>query len=154
MKHKPLTEVIWQVRQNVQFAFFIQEANIIPHLLDCKPRLIKLFFHHFVRLTIKGGLQSRAAYIFFFSLSKCLDDAESFFGYVLLTKPSFRIIFLLFSIMCTSVTGGIMMNRGSYSSESSLSLPGLLIKPEACYKRKYLRAEAQVTCDEVRLAIE
>jgi len=39
-----------------------------------------------VRLTIKGGLH------FFFSLSKCLDDAQSFLGYVLLTKSSFRII--------------------------------------------------------------
>ena len=71
----------------------------------------KAFFHHFVRLTIKGSLQSRTAYIFFFSLSKCLDDAQSFLGYVLLTKPSLRIIFPLFSIMCTSITGGIMMNR-------------------------------------------
>jgi len=26
------------------------------HLFDCKPRLMKFFFHHFVRLTIKGGL--------------------------------------------------------------------------------------------------
>jgi len=64
-----------------------------------------------MRLTIKSGLQSRAAYLFFFSLSKCVDDAQSFLGYVLLTKPSFCIIFPLFSIMCASVTGGIMMNR-------------------------------------------
>ena len=30
----------------------------IPYLLDCKPRLIKFFFHHVC------GLHSRAAYIF------------------------------------------------------------------------------------------
>jgi len=64
---------------------------------------------------MKGGLQSRAAYIFFFNLSKRLDDTQFFLGYVLLTKPSFRIIFPLFSIMCTSVTGGIMMNRRQWS---------------------------------------
>jgi len=34
------------------------------------------------------------AYIFSFSLLKCLDDAQFFLGYVLLTKPSFCIIFL------------------------------------------------------------
>jgi len=51
-------------------------------------------------------------YIFFFSLSKCLDDAQSFLGYyVLLTKPSLRIIFPLSRIMCTYVTGWIMMHR-------------------------------------------
>jgi len=30
----------------------------VPYLLDCKPQLIKLFFHcrNFVQLTIEGGL--------------------------------------------------------------------------------------------------
>jgi len=81
----------------------------MPYLLNCKQPLI--IFFHFVRLTIRGTLKSRVAYIFFFRFSKCLDDTRSFLGYVLLTKPSFRIIFLLFSIMRTSVKGGIMMNR-------------------------------------------
>jgi len=40
---------------------------------------------------------------------KALDDAQSLFGYVLQTKLSFCILFL-FSITCTSITGGIMMN--------------------------------------------
>jgi len=31
---------------------------------------------------------------FFFSLSKCLDHAQSFLDYILLTKPSFHISFL------------------------------------------------------------
>ena len=35
-----------------------------------------------MRLTIKGGLQSRAAYILFFTLSKDIDDAQFFLGYV------------------------------------------------------------------------
>jgi len=46
---------------------------------------------------------------FFFSLSKGLDNSQSFLGYVLLTK-----LFLLFSITCTGaqfIIGGIMMNR-------------------------------------------
>jgi len=57
----------------------------------------KSFFSSFsAAYNIKGGLQSRAVYIFFFSLSKCLDDAQSFLSNVFLTKPSFRIIFPLF----------------------------------------------------------
>jgi len=50
-------------------------------------------------------------YIFyFFTLSKGIDDGLSFLGYVLSTKPSFCLT-VLFSITCTSVTGGITMNR-------------------------------------------
>ena len=37
----------------------------VPYLLDCKPRLIKLFFPSYLRLKFKGGLHSRAVYIFF-----------------------------------------------------------------------------------------
>jgi len=78
----------------------------LPYLLDCKPRSIKFVFFIFM---ISYDLQSRAAYIFFFCLSQCLDDAQSFLSYILLTKPSFRIILSLFSIMCTFVTRGISM---------------------------------------------
>ena len=42
-----------------------------------------------MRLTIKGGLQSRAAYILFFTLSKDIDDAQLFLGYVFLDQPLF-----------------------------------------------------------------
>jgi len=35
------------------------------------------------------SLTSKASYIFFFTLSKGLDDAQSFIGYVLLTKLPF-----------------------------------------------------------------
>jgi len=35
------------------------------------------------------SLTSKASYIFFFTLSKGLDDAQSFLGYVLLTKLPF-----------------------------------------------------------------
>ena len=38
----------------------------LPYLLDCKPRLIKFFFSSCLRLKFKGGLHSRAAYIFLF----------------------------------------------------------------------------------------
>jgi len=37
----------------------------------------------------------------FFSLSKGLDDAQSFLGYILLTKHSFHTLFHIFSLMCT-----------------------------------------------------
>ena len=40
-------------------------ALCIPYLLDCKPRLIKFFFPSCLRLKFKGGLHSRAVYIFF-----------------------------------------------------------------------------------------
>jgi len=55
--------------------------SLVPYLFDCKPRLIK-FFSSF-----------RGAYIFFFSLSKGLGNAQSFLGYNVLTKLSFRIVF-------------------------------------------------------------
>jgi len=38
---------------------------------------------------------------FFFSLLKGLDGAKFFLSYVLLTKQSFHILFLVFSITCT-----------------------------------------------------
>jgi len=45
-------------------------------------------------LIISCGLQSRAAYIFyFFTLAKGIDDAQSFLGYVLSTELFFRIRF-------------------------------------------------------------
>jgi len=69
-----------------------------------------MFFHHFVRLAIKCGLQSRAACMFFLTLSKGLDDAWSFLDYVLSTKLSFRILFSSAS-RAHSVTGGIKMNK-------------------------------------------
>jgi len=51
-----------------------------------------------------------------------LDDVQSFLGYLLLTKLSFQILFLLFSITCTSVTRGIMMNRRQLLVQASLPL--------------------------------
>jgi len=50
------------------------------------------------------------AYIYFFTLSKGIDDSLSFLGYVLSTKPSFC-LHVLFSMTCTYVIGGITMNR-------------------------------------------
>ena len=44
---------------------------------------------------ISWGSQSRAAYILYFcTLWKGLDDAQSFLGYILSTKPSFAFDFL------------------------------------------------------------
>jgi len=59
---------------------------------------------------MKGGLQSRADYIFyFFTSSKGVDDAQSFLGCVVFEKTLFSHS-IPFSIMCTTVTGAIMMN--------------------------------------------
>jgi len=57
----------------------------------------KAFFHHFVRLIMKGGLQSREVYTFyFFTVLKGINDAQSCLDYVLerlSTKLSFCILF-------------------------------------------------------------
>jgi len=50
-------------------------------------------------------------------LSKAIDDAQYFLGYVFFNETLFSHS-ILFSIMCTSVTGRIMMNSGSYSGVS------------------------------------
>jgi len=63
----------------------------VSYLFDCKPLVIKY-------LIISCGLQSRVAYIFYlFTLSQGLDDAQSFFGYILSTKLFFHIRFSLAS---------------------------------------------------------
>jgi len=105
---------------------------VLPYLLDCKPR-VNNFFSSFCAAYNQGRLTIEGGWLFFISFSKCLDDTQSFLGYVLLTKRSFRIIFPHFSIMCTSVTGGIMMNRRQLQWCIYTSLPGLLIEHEACY---------------------
>jgi len=61
-----------------------------------------------------------AAYIFFVTLSKCLDDAQSVLGYISSTKLSFRILF--------PSQEGLWWTEGSCSGEASL--PGLPIKRE------------------------
>jgi len=51
-----------------------------------------------VLLIIEGSLQSRAVYNFyFFTLSKGIEDAQSFLGYVLSNKLSFPVLFSLAS---------------------------------------------------------
>jgi len=62
-----------------------------------------MFFHRFVWFTIKVSL-----HFYFFALSKGVDDAQSFLSYVHQTLFSRSI---LFSIMRTSITEGIMMSK-------------------------------------------
>ena len=50
----------------------------VSYLFDCKPRLMKIFYH-FMRLTIKGGLH----FSFLYFIERYIDDAQSFLGYVL-----------------------------------------------------------------------
>jgi len=49
------------------------------------------------------------AYVPFFILFKTPDDAQPLLGQLLPTQVSLRILFR-FSITCTSITGGAMMN--------------------------------------------
>jgi len=51
----------------------------------------------------------RLTFIYFFTLSKGIYDAQSFLGYVLSTKLSFRILFPLTS--CAHPSQESMMNR-------------------------------------------
>jgi len=75
----------WKIGLWIWFVSYNKLIVRIPNLFDCKPRLTEFSFHHFVRLTMKGGLQSRAAYIFFCSLSKGLDQwFLTFFTYLTL----------------------------------------------------------------------
>jgi len=67
-------------------------------------RLTKIF------LIISWVLSSGAAYIFFFTLSKCIDDAQFFLGYVFFDQTLFSHC-IICNITCISVTEGIMMNR-------------------------------------------
>jgi len=71
---------------------------LIPHLFDCKPRLT--VFHHFLRLT----------FFYFFTLSWGIDHAQSFLA-TFCRANSLLAHSIIFSITCTSVTRGIMMNR-------------------------------------------
>jgi len=57
----------------------------LAYLFDCKPRLIKLFF-------------SISCSLHFYTLSKGLDDAKPFLGYVLSIKLSFLFIFSFYSL--------------------------------------------------------
>jgi len=69
----------------------------LPYLFDCTPQLIKLFCYHFVWLIVKGGLQRRAGYIFyFFVLSKGTDDAHLFL--VTFFSPTLFLHSILFRI--------------------------------------------------------
>jgi len=87
---------------------FLLAANCMcgwaPYLFNCKSRLTKLF-HHFMRLTIKGGLQL----LFFYFIERyrwrSVFPWPHFVDQILLSHSIF------FSIMCTSVTGGIMITR-------------------------------------------
>ena len=72
-------------------------AMHIPYSFDCKPQIIVFF--HFMRPIIKGGWQSRAPYIFFFTLWKGIDDAQFFLDYLLSTKISSHSV--IFSITYT-----------------------------------------------------
>ena len=102
-----------------------------------KKNNIKFFF------IISCGLQPRvtynSAYIFFFSLLKALDNAQSFLGYVLLKVFTFY-LFTLQHHVCRCA----LHHRRDYDEQRTVvvvwaSLAELPIKRERRYTRKYLR---------------
>jgi len=69
-----------------------------PYLLySIVNRGFYFFFHHFVRLIIKGGLPIFISLLY--RKVDLIDDAQSFLGYILPTKLSMHGI--LFRIVCT-----------------------------------------------------
>jgi len=100
---------VWRWIVDWNFTLHDFWAEFLVPYIHCKPRLIT-FFKHFVRLMINVNFQSRAAYNFYlFTISKGIDNAQSFFGNVLSTKLSSHSI--LFNITCTSFTEGSMNRR-------------------------------------------
>jgi len=81
----------------------------------------KAFFHHFWRFTIKGGLH------FFFTLSN--DRWRSAFAWLRFFRPNSLFTYcILFRITCTSVTRGIMLNRGSCGGVSTITRVTINVK--------------------------
>ena len=78
-----------------------------PYLVDCKRRLTKRF-SSFRAVYNRGRLT-----LFFFSLSKCLDDAQSFLGYVVSTKLSFRILPSFWHLVHTPSQEGSWWTEGT-----------------------------------------
>jgi len=66
---------------------------------------MKHFFHHFMRLTVKGGLH----FLFFYFIERY--RWRSVFPHVHFVDQIILSHSIFFSITCTSVTGGIMINR-------------------------------------------
>ena len=100
-----------------------------------KKNNIKFFF------IISCGLQPRvtynSAYIFFFSLLKALDNAQSFLGYVLLKVFTFYLFTLQHHLHRCA-----LHHRRDYDEQRTVvvvwtSSPGLPIKCETRYTRKY-----------------
>ena len=129
---KCLTDDFWQN---------CNDRSLYPvlYLFDCKPWFTNMFF------IILCGLQSRALTFFFLSLSnlKSLDVAQSFLGYFLLNKLSFRIIFLLLSITCT------LHHRRDYDAQKAIAAAkhhcqGCQLNEKRDCTRKYLRGFGHV----------
>ena len=61
--------------------------NEVLYIFDCNWRIIKLFSSFLAAFN-----QGRLTFLYFFTLSKGMDDAQPFLGKVLSTKLSFRIL--------------------------------------------------------------
>ena len=87
---------------------------------------------------ISCRLQWRTAYIFFFTRTKRQDDSRAFswLRFVHLTLYSHSLSYH-FSIMCTRVTGGMMMHRGQLQWWSIITRVATYAKRATTHK--YLR---------------
>ena len=107
-----------------------------------------------MRPIVKGGLQSRAAYIFYlFTLSKGTNDARSFLGYVLSTKLSFRILFSAATRALTSVTGGLRRTQSSCSVEGHHYM-SFQLNARPSSSRKSLRGSLNSGSDKIHKVLQ
>jgi len=91
----------------------------------------KAFFHHFVRLTIKIGLQSRAAYIILFLYVVESYRQRSFFPWLYFFQSKSLFTF------CSLQHHVHIRHRRDYDEQKAVrsgeaSLPGLPIKHQTC----------------------
>jgi len=115
----------------------------IPYLFDGEQRLRKLFFIISCGLQSRSGCnQGRLILFYFFTLSKAIDNAHSFLGYIFFNQNLFSLS-VPFSIMCTSVTEGIMMNRRQFAVAKH-HYPGCQLNTKRANTRMYLRGLANL----------
>jgi len=112
--------------------FTVESVIQLPDLFDCKPKLIKFFFH-FMRLinAIKGGLH----FIFLYLIEKC--TSSSVFPWLrFVNKLSFHILFSSASRVYPSQEG-LWRTEGSYSGVNIITR--VAKNPKRVSARKYLR---------------
>jgi len=119
-----------------------------PYLFDYKPRFIKFFFHHFMRLTVKGGLH----FLLFYFIERygwcSVFPWLPFVDQIILSHS------IVFSITCTSVTGGIMIKKTVVVVQASLIRERTSTRTSRMHLRGFGNLCSSVVYNQRRLTIE